>query len=436
MKKDEISSLLQRYLTASKKGTEPYFDADEIDAILDSFEEKEDYTHYEPLLKLGLRLHPDNSDLKVRQCKFLLFNEEPQQALDLLESLAGRNDQDTDMIRLECYCTLGQYPKAVGYLEKLIAGNCEYTEELFEFMAPLLSDLEMTDEAKELIARGMQLFPENSILTDELCYIYEIEGNYEAAIRICNTMIDKEPYSYDYWFMLGRLYSMANDFDNAIDAFDFALTCDDSDTDLKVLKAYCLFMNENYEKALEVYSEIAVDDNVAYSIKALRAECYIRMGDFEQAYYLIKEVISKEDVDDASVYIRFIRCCIETDRESEASQVLLKAAERFPDNVRILSLLALNYLEHGKDDMALQVTGKILQRLSTMDREGDDEDEYKELFGDDEHHPLSEETLNKIIKYYKQMLQLKAETDMATKGKYVPPEDLIRAYLNDKKNSN
>jgi tetratricopeptide (TPR) repeat protein len=434
MKQDDISILWQRYLTACKKGIEPYFDADEIDVILDSFEEKDDFTHYEPLLKLGLRLHPDNSDLKIRQCKFHLYNEEYKQALDLLESIGEVDEQDADMIRLECYCALNMYYKVVERIEDLIEAECEYVEEIFEFLAPILSDLELIDEAKHFIKWGARMFPDNIVLKDELCYLYEMEGDFGQAIDVCNKLIDREPYSYDYWFTLGRLYSLANDFDNAIDAFDFALTCDDSDENLKILKAYCLFMNENYEKALEVYSEITTDEVSIDRIKSLMAECYVKLEDFEQAYRMFKEIIDKQtNVYDAGIYISFIRCCVETGRKKEASQTLRKAANIFPDNVRVLSLLALNYMEAGKEEMALQITNKILQNLSEMnlDLKDGDGDEYKKLF-DEGKTMFSSENMGKITKYYKTILQFKP--DPLTK--YILPEDLTKEYLNDKNNSN
>ena len=44
MKKDDISRLLQHYLSAKEEGKEPYFDADQIDEMLDSFEAVS-YTH-------------------------------------------------------------------------------------------------------------------------------------------------------------------------------------------------------------------------------------------------------------------------------------------------------------------------------------------------------------------------------------------------------
>ena len=44
-------------------------------------------------------------------------------------------------------------------------------------------------------------------------------------------------------------------------------------------------------------------------------------------------------------YINYIRCCTETERDNEASIMLFKAAQLYPNNVRLLSLLALRYYE-------------------------------------------------------------------------------------------
>ncbi|MDR2810771.1 MAG: tetratricopeptide repeat protein [Tannerellaceae bacterium] len=439
MKQDDISILLQRYLAACKRGAEVYFDADEIDAILDSFEEKEDFTHYESLLALGLRLHPDNPALKIRQCKYYLFNEEYAKALDCLDNLHDVNQEDVDLLRLECFCALKQYDKAIEYMDTLLKTKCEYVEDLFEFLVPLLGDVDMMDEAKELIERGKRIFPNNQALQEELCYILEAEGNFEQAIQICNELIDKEPYSYDYWFLLGRLYSQTNDFDNAIDAFDFALTCDDSDDELKVLKAYCFFMNENYEKAIEIYSELSAEEASSGRINVLMAECYIKLDNFELAYVLLKEIINSQEEEDPDIeademiYISFIRCCVETDRGVEASQALSKAAELFPDNVRILSLLALNYLENGKEELALRITRKILQLLGTSRNENEDE-EFSKLISNDDKTLFAKENLDRVIRYYKKILQLNPH--LSFKNRHIPPEELTKEYLNGKHNCN
>lgn len=250
---------------------------------------------------------------------------------------------------MECYCSLNQYPKVLEITEELITRDCDYLEEVFEYISPILNDLDMNKEARDFVDRGLALFPDNLILKNELCYILETEGDIPRAIELCNELIDKNPFSYEYWFTLGRLHSMVGDYEKAIEAFDFALTCDDSDTELKILKAYCLYMNESYEKAIEEYQEIEGDEEVMRRISPLMAECYMKLEQYEKAYQLLSTIINDPDMEDGPTnYINYIRCCTETERDNEASIMLFKAAQLYPNNVRLLSLLALCLLDSGK----------------------------------------------------------------------------------------
>ena len=76
MKKDDISRLLQHYLSAKEEGKEPYFDADQIDEMLDSFEDSNDYTYFDEVLALGLKLHPGNSALQIKKGRQFAYNED------------------------------------------------------------------------------------------------------------------------------------------------------------------------------------------------------------------------------------------------------------------------------------------------------------------------------------------------------------------------
>ena len=480
MKKDDISRLLQRYLSAREMGKEPYFDADEIDELLGSLEESDNYEYFDEVLTLGLKLHPGNTDLQFRQCKLYVYNEDYESALALIDSIAETDNQDLDLLRLECYCMLDRYDKLIEYTERLIESDCEYLETIFEYTAPLLSDMEMTNEAHDFIRRGIDLFPDNLTLKDELCYNMEMKGDIDGAISMCNELIDKEPYSYESWFTLGRLYSIKSEFEKAIEAFDFALTCDDSDPELKILKAYCLYMNENYEKALEVYQEIDATTEIAERIKPLMAECYIKLEDFEGAYNLLKDIIGKKATsNEPAAYINFIRCCAETERDKEASKTLNKAIELFPNNVRILSLLALTYVENGEDKLAIETTERLFNVLDKG--ENYPPEDYESLFhagqylymkgdidkalkyynkvyavnpelpymhlhmamaylakGDMKHfgEHFSQTSPKELVKYLEESGIDFSDVEQQLMGKHIPPEDLTKEFLNNKDNNN
>ena len=375
---------------------------------------------------------------------------------------------------------LDQYDKLIEYTERLIEEKCDYLETVFECTAPLLSDMEMNDEARDFIRRGIVLFPDNLVLKDELCYNMELEGDIDGAIDLCNELIDKDPYSHEYWFTLGRLYSIKSEFDKAIEAFDFALTCDDSDPELKILKAYCLYMNENYEKALEVYQDIDATSEMAERIKPLMAECYIKLEDFEGAYNLLKDIIGKKaTANEPAAYINFIRCCAETERDREASKTLNKAVELFPNNVRILSLLALTYVENGKDKQAIETTERLFDILD----KGENylPEDYESLFHAGQYLYMKGE-IDKALKYYKKVYAVNpdlpymhlhmamaylakgdmkhfgehfsqtspkelvkyledsgidfSDVEQQLLGKHIPPEDLTKEFLNNKDNNN
>lgn len=364
MRKDDISRLLARYLSMQEEGKEAYFDADEIEELLDSFEESDDYTLYEGVLSLGIKLHPNHTGLQTRQCKLLVYNEQFEEALKRIDTLAGTNEPELDLLRIECYCSLDQYQKAKAHTEKLIAEECEHLEDVFEYIAPIMGELGMHKEALEFIKRGQEFFPDNIELKEELCYNLELCGNIKEAIEVCNELIDNNPYSFEDWATLGRLYSIEGEYDKAIEAFDFALTCDDSDNEIQILKAFCLFMNENYQKAIEVYEELLTNPDSVYRVKPLLAECYLKLEDFETAYQLLRDTLEKnEQYDEPASYINYLLCCAKTNRINEEEAILDKALKLFPNHINLLYLKALYYADSGNDLLAIKTLQDILLHI-------------------------------------------------------------------------
>ena len=70
--------------------------------MLDSFEDSNDYTYFDEVLALGLKLHPGNSALQIKKGRQFAYNEDYESALALLENIAETDNQDLDMLKMEC----------------------------------------------------------------------------------------------------------------------------------------------------------------------------------------------------------------------------------------------------------------------------------------------------------------------------------------------
>lgn len=77
----------------------------------------------------------------------------------------------------------------------------------------------------------------------------------EEAIPLYNQLIDQNPYSAPYWFGLARCHFEDLNFDQAIDACDYALIGDDEFADAYVMKGHCFYQLGNEDAALECYQK-------------------------------------------------------------------------------------------------------------------------------------------------------------------------------------
>jgi tetratricopeptide (TPR) repeat protein len=435
MKKGKLKLMLDRYLSARKAHKELYFDADEIDELLDNYEESIDPVLYDEILSLGLKLHPGNIDLQVKQCWRYVATGEYDTALDLIRQVGDTDNQELETLELECYCMLNQYHKVIEQTERMIAGKREYMDLVFEYIAPILSDAKMEAEALDYVNRGLTLFPDSLALKEELCYLLELEGNISRAIEVCNEMIDEDPYAYEYWYTLGRLFYLLEDFEKAVEAFDFALTCehdpdDEDNKELKLLKAYSLYMNESYKKALELYAELAKDETLVDRIKPFFAECYIKLEEYEKAYRLLHEWIAREGKHcDSVTYIHYMYCCAKTHREQSALDALDAAGSVFNGDVQILAVLAYAYMENQDDRNNLAVIRKLFDLIEDI---GVDDD----FLSCTAENNYSLKDVGNMLRQFGHITLVEEEIPVSLMNKPVFTKDLAREYVNDKAHTN
>jgi tetratricopeptide (TPR) repeat protein len=280
-------------------------------------------------------------DLQIELCKAHIKLEDFDAALKIFENRGFLENREFDLLRLYCFCKGQKLPDALKLINKLKAENSPHLEDAVLHTAKVLNDVEKyRREAFRFIHESIDMFPNNFNLHVELCYNLELQGKTKKALDLCCQLIDEDPYSTSVWYMQGRIYALSDNLGKAIESFDFALTCitdeqKNLEYEIKHMKAFCLYKNENFEKAIDVFTELEMYDEFNDSeVYPFLAECYMNMDNFEKAYHLLKQVIGNEDVDEKlSVYGHFIYCCLETDRRNEALDALTDSIKYFPSNI-------------------------------------------------------------------------------------------------------
>ena len=205
------------------------------------------------VLERAIQEHPHHFPLLIQKVKLDLFDGFFDEAFALLSGeLSDAPDGDVKPLWIDYYFSTGEDDHAKQLLDNLFKEQPDYLERTLEYIIPVFRDADDIDriDYANYMQRAAEMFPQNHILLEEWRDELKEEARMEEAVKVCNQLIDLEPYSFDYWDDLARLYTVLRRYEQAIDAFDFALTINGSEcqevTQAKILKGYCLYMNGSY----------------------------------------------------------------------------------------------------------------------------------------------------------------------------------------------
>lgn len=284
----DITALVEKYEQMRALGKKMYLDADEFANLAEYYHSIGDSEEAELLITEGLTMHPGSPELMLMKGKTLVYSEMYQEALDYLQFFSDEGEIDLPLLRIESLLHLDRYEEA----EKIIQSTLEQEltiNDLYIFItetAYLLNDVDKFDRAIFFLEESMKIDESNPDALIDLSYAYEMKGNFEKAIENNNKLLDIDPYSFDGWVNIGKLYSMNDENNKAIDAFDFALTINENDISVLKMKALSLYY-DNVEEAIRIFKqclEQAPNDELLYDSLL---EAYEAMEQYDEMMSLL-----------------------------------------------------------------------------------------------------------------------------------------------------
>ncbi|MDD2314568.1 MAG: tetratricopeptide repeat protein [Proteiniphilum sp.] len=287
----DITSLVEKYEQMRALGKKYYFDADEFALLAEYYNSGGDNEEAEELISEGLKMHPGSPELMLLKVKTLVYSEMYEEALDYIRQLSDDEDVELALLKIECLLRTNQYNDADDLINKTLEHELS-VDDLYYFITEigyLLNDVDKFDRSITFLEESLKVDDSNIDVMVELAYAYEMKGDLNKAIEYNNLLLDMDPYSYDGWVNIGRLYSLNEQYDKSIDAYDFALTIQDGEVNVLKMKALSLFMNDNAKEAIAVFEkclQLSPDDESLYDSLL---EAYEAMGQYEEMMKLISK---------------------------------------------------------------------------------------------------------------------------------------------------
>ena len=144
----------------------------------------------------------------------------------------------------------------------------------------------------------MQTLPEtNQRLRDVLCDYYSTFNKPDLAIPYLNMTLNEFPYSVQHWNELGKCYLQQEQYENAHEAFDFALAIDENNTETLTLKAFLYSQTANIKESINYYLRLEKATEKKPPVYMALAGLHFEMKDYETAMKYTQKAVKTETGD-------------------------------------------------------------------------------------------------------------------------------------------
>ena len=306
----DLDSLVKKYEHMQALGKNIYLDADEFAMLIDYYSSGGDQDEAEILIEEGLKIHPGSSLLMLAKAKLLIFSTKYEEALDYLRFTSDDSDLDHWLLKIEALLHLSEFDEVEKMSIKVLERNLP-EEDFYYFITELgflLNDVDKFDRAIAYFEESLKINDSNADVIVDLAYAYEMKGDMAQAIVYNNLLLDIDPYSFDAWVNIGKLYSMNEQHEKAIDSFDFALTIKEDDLSAMKMKALSLYLNDNVQESIKLFRKCLSLSPNDESVHDSLLEAYAALELYDEMMNLIdlkEELFGSEGImaKRASVYI-------------------------------------------------------------------------------------------------------------------------------------
>lgn len=334
--RNDLEELLARYESMREAQTYGFFEEEQLEDIADYYMKNMRYTKAHEVLDLARQQHPWSPLFPVMKAHVHVLASENLLALNFLDQ-AQKIDPgygDIYMARGAIYSQMGLHEKAISAFQN--AGQHDIAQYEVDYHVGLeLIYAGEHSQAIPLLRRCIRSNPDFEQAINELSLCYELLEDKVDSIAFFQWCVDKRPYNAAAWFCLGVSLSRAEKFQEAFNAFDYALVIRSDFSSALFNKGIALSQLGRYQEAIACYEETLNHEHPQANIYYYIGEAYEELENLDQALINYNRAIRIDDTM-AEAWLGIAEVLDQQNRLHEAIHYVKKALDLEPDSTAIL----------------------------------------------------------------------------------------------------
>ncbi len=312
-KQPAIIGLIASYEEMAAKGRVHLREPASYLRVLEYYERQQMYERVLEVAEFAREQFPLQVSWYVYACRALTFLGLAEEAIAEAEQAFAAGMRDAELCRqvVLAHIELEQHAEALAVIEqqKKFSPHPHHMAALYFLEGLVWHRVGEYAPAIEAFRNSLLLHPRHEEACKYFWLTSELTRTQDLAIEFFELVLEKDPYAARVWYCLANLHVAEGQHDKALEAYDFAIVCNERMEDAYLEYADLLVQVKKYHRALRIYQEYIDYFGTRAVVLMGIARCYFALGHLSAARRFLEEAIHAEAPDESDeLYYLLAEC--------------------------------------------------------------------------------------------------------------------------------
>jgi len=364
----DYSDLVNVFIDTMDKNIYHYFDSIEMEIIIEELMNNFNFQYLSLAIDHAISQFPNDSLFRFYRVKKYILEFQMENAEKELDEIERAFPPSADLYIEKVFLsnmTNKKTGQTIKWLNKALALEPNDPDIHFLMGHEYVRKNDILTAIKH-VGIALQADPEFGENLFTYSYLFEELDKPSEAIEFFTILTEEFPMLGPAWFGLGFTLSWSNRFEEAIDAYNFAITCDGEISAAHFNMANAFFELKDYDKALHHYFEAYNLDTDDFQALTNIGDCYAIQKWYEEALEYYYKAFEKNPTCNEAV-LGIVNALSETGKLSEARAFVESAFEKNPQNIDLLFAVATFFEPQEDASFIYKLSELTLKHLDNHD---------------------------------------------------------------------